>query len=160
MNDSEAKMSPAVQRDASGSAAVPWRVVKRAVGLVASFLCGAACSAVAFAFVSRGETYSLPQSVLLETRSPSGRQAAQILEARRGGGNYLGSGRRFYLAVRRGETTCVVTRELSDGFGTYEGGVAGLRWRDDRTVVLERTVADRRADLAFNTDAWEWTTSP
>jgi len=126
----------------------------------ASFLCGAACSGVAVSFVSRGETYGLPQSVLLEARSPSGRQGAQILEAPRRGGDYLGSGRRFYLAVRRGGTTCVVTRELSDGFGTYEGGVAGLRWRDDRTVVLGRTVADRRADLAFDTDAWQWITSP
>jgi hypothetical protein len=136
--------------------------VKRALGFALTYLAGAGCSALAFAVVAGREPYQLPQVVVEHATSPSGAQAAVVLEAahHRTGFDLLGGDRRLFLALRRADTTCILTRELSEGFGSYQGGVGALTWNGEHSVVLERWVSDREANVTFNTDDWTWSDQP
>lgn len=134
--------------------------MRNAVTLALSFLSGAACSAVALSLYSSGEPYRLPEAVLEQAGSPSGTRSALLLRAPQSNGFDLGADDRFYLALRRGESTCILTRELSEGFGSYEGGVGALRWTGDDTVFIERWVSDAEANLAFDTERWTWSDTP
>ena len=47
-------------------------------------------------------------------------------------------------------------RDLSEGSGSYEGGVLGLKWLDSNRVYIDRVVSDQRNDLIYNLSKNEW----
>jgi hypothetical protein len=136
--------------------------VKKPIGLMLSFVAGVAVASLAFVALLGPRPYELPHVMIDQTTSPCGSQTALVLEAAhyRTCFDLLGGDRRFYLGLRRGHVTCILNRELSDGRGTYEGGIGTIKWEDENTVLLERWVNDREANLAFNTADWKWTDRP
>jgi hypothetical protein len=134
----------------------------KTIGLILSFVAGMAFAGLAFVAFLGPRPYELPHDIIDQIASPRGSQTAMVLEAAHHltWFDLLGGDRRFYLALRRGCVTCILNRELSDGYGTYEGGFGTIRWEDENTVFLERWVNDREANLAFNTADWEWIDRP
>lgn len=136
--------------------------MKKAFGYLFTFLAGAGCAVLAFVFVAGREPYRLPHTVIEQATSPSGAQVAVVLKTAHHptGFDFLGGDQRLFLGLRRGGTTCILTRELSEGFGSYEGGVGSLTWDGEHRVVLERWVSDREANVVFDTDEWTWSDQP
>ncbi len=136
--------------------------MKKIIGLTLSFVAGVAFAGLAFVALLGPRPYELPHTILDQITSPSGSQTALVLEAahHRTWFDLLGGDRRFYLGLRRGCVTCILNRELSDGRGTYEGGIGAIRWEDENTILLARWVNDQEANLAFNTVDWIWTDRP
>ena len=98
-----------------------------------------------------------PTEIIMEMDSPDKRVKAQILEGERiEGFNPLGSNERYYLTLQYPNVRNLIVRDLSEGFGSYEGGVLGLKWLDSNRVYIERVVGDQRADLVYNLSKNEW----
>lgn len=100
---------------------------------------------------------SMPATVLLEKTNPEGTVTAQILQGRMlEKWNFLGSDVRFHLALKFQTETCVLSRELTGGMGTYEGGMLDLKWLDNRQIVIHRAVADQASYLVFDIVTMKW----
>ena len=96
-----------------------------------------------------------PTEIIMD--SPDKRVKAQILEGERiEGFNPLGSNERYYLTLQYPTVRNLIVRDLSEGFGSYEGGVLGLKWLDSNRVYIERVVGDQLADLIYNLSKNEW----
>ena len=90
----------------------------------------------------------LPTTITMEKLSPNEKVMAQIIEGEKiEGFNVLGSNKRFYLALQYPDSRHLILRDLSEGFGSYEGGVLGLKWLNSSLVYIERMVSDQQADI-------------
>ena len=99
----------------------------------------------------------LPEKVLIEKRGPNNKLLAQILIGEKiEGFNPLGSNERYYLSIKYPNSRYLVLRDLSEGYGSYEGGVMGLRWLDAEQLLIERFVGDQKADLIFDLKNHLW----
>ena len=99
----------------------------------------------------------LPTKIILQQKSPDKSIVAEIFEGKAIEGlNPLGSDIRFYLVLNYNNTRHLVLRDLSEGFGTYEGGVFGVKWIDNNRIYIERAVGDSRADLIYNLSLHTW----
>lgn len=100
----------------------------------------------------------LPQNVTIKESSPDSTISALILSGHTGdAGDLLGTKNRFYLAFQHDSTIYIVDRDLSEGKGTYEGGIIGLQWLNTHEVKVERFISDRRNDIVFNRLTHQWT---
>lgn len=100
----------------------------------------------------------LPAKVLIEQRGPNNKMVAQILVGKKiEGFNPLGSNERYYLSIKHPNSQYLVLRDLSEGFGSYEGGVMGLKWIDSEHISIEIVVGDQKADLIFDLKNHAWT---
>jgi hypothetical protein len=92
-----------------------------------------------------------PTKIIMEKESPDKKVKAQILEGQRiEGFNPLGSNERYYLTLQYPNVRNLIVRDLSEGSGSYEGGVLGLKWLDSNRVYIDRVVSDQRNDLIYN----------
>ena len=99
----------------------------------------------------------LPTKVILEKESPNKKITAQILEGEQiEGVNLLGSNYRYYLTIKYPNARHLILRDLSEGFGSYEGGVIDLNWIDSNRVYIERIVSDQQADLIYDISINTW----
>lgn len=99
----------------------------------------------------------LPTKIIYKQKSPDQKIIAEILEGKAiEGFNPLGSDVRFYLTLKYQNSSHLIIRELSEGFGTYEGGVFGVKWLDENRVYIERAVGDQKADLIYDITKHEW----
>lgn len=93
----------------------------------------------------------------MEQENPKNEVTAQILEGEMiDSSNLLGSNQRFYLSLKYRRSQHLILRDLSEGFGTYEGGVVGIRWLDPDRLYIERIVADKQTDLIYNISSNTW----
>ena len=99
----------------------------------------------------------LPTKIILEKISPNGKVTAQIIEGEKiQGFNALGSNTRFYLSLQYPNSRHLILRDLSEGFGSYEGGVLGLKWLNSSLVYIERMVSDQQADIIYDLSINAW----
>lgn len=70
--------------------------------------------------------------------------------------NLLGGDTRFYFGFRRNNISMIIDFDLSEGTGTYEGGVTGLAWLNDDVVMIKRFVNDQEKDIGFNFVQYKW----
>lgn len=99
----------------------------------------------------------LPINIIIEQKSPNNMVTAQIVEGEKIEGiNPLGSNERFYLSLRYSNVQHLVLRDLSEGSGSYEGGVFGLKWLDSNRIYIERIVSDRQANLIYDISEHAW----
>jgi len=68
----------------------------------------------------------------------------------------LGSDTRYYLALTFQDSSIIITRDLSEGYGDYESEVSSIRWLDDHRIVVERYIADKRTDIVFDIQRHSW----
>ena len=99
----------------------------------------------------------IPRIVVMEQENLKKEVTAQILEGEMiDSFDLLGSNQRFYLSLQYRNSQHLILRDLSEGSGTYEGGVVGLRWLDPNRLYIERIVADQRADLIYDISSKTW----
>jgi len=99
----------------------------------------------------------LPEKILMEKRGPDNQLSAQILIGEKiEGFNPLGSNERYYLSIKHPSSQYLVLRDLSEGFGSYEGGVMDLKWLDAEHVHIARVIGDQRADLIYDLKSHSW----
>ncbi len=99
----------------------------------------------------------IPQKVILEKKSPDASVVAQILQGKIVDGfNVLGSDTRFYLCINYPDSKHLILRDLSEGFGSYEGGVIGLDWKDSKKLHIQRYVGDQRSDIIYDVTNKKW----
>jgi len=68
----------------------------------------------------------------------------------------LGGDDRAWLAIRYPEAECILRKELTEGTGTYEGGILDLKWLSNSEILVERAISDRRRDIVYNTGTHSW----
>ena len=71
--------------------------------------------------------------------------------------DFLGSDDRFSLGFTNKKSKWYIDFELSEGFGTYEGGITGIEWLNDSEVLIKRRVSDSQKDIKYNIRNNEWT---
>jgi hypothetical protein len=99
----------------------------------------------------------LPREIIMELKSPNNKVTAQILRGEKiESSNFLGSNERFYLTLLYSNAGHLILRDLSEGSGSYEGGVLGLKWLDSNRVYIERIVSDQQADLIYDLSEHTW----
>jgi hypothetical protein len=99
----------------------------------------------------------LPRDIIMEQKSPDKKITAQIIEGEKiEGFNPLGSNKRFYLALQYPDSRHLILRDLSEGFGSYEGGVSGLKWLNSSRIYIERIVSDHQADIIYDLSINAW----
>ena len=97
------------------------------------------------------EAELLPTEIIATKQHPSSHLMAQILEGRKlDGFNPLGSSARYYLALQYPEIKHLILYDLSEGSGSYEGGVLDIKWINSNRVLIERIVNDRQANIVFD----------
>ncbi len=135
------------------SATQPFFAIRVVVSLLPVVLLAFACA--------KNECEPFPSDVIASATSPDGQAVAKILEFGPGdGGGMLGIDVQFFLSIEQNGTTAIITRELSEGFGTYEGGVSGVRWLDAHRVLVERAISDRPANLVYELNSGSWEEPP
>ena len=101
---------------------------------------------------------NLPSHVYLEKKSPNKITMAIIYSWRNdASNNLLGSDYRFMLGFSNSNSKWYVDFELSEGYGTYEGGVTGLEWQNNNEVLIKRIISDRNKDIKYNIALNKWT---
>lgn len=97
-----------------------------------------------------------PSEVVASAVSVDGTATVRVLAYRGEPGDMLGAGVQFYLSIERNGSTMIVTRDLSEGFGTYEGGIEELLWLGPNQILVKRVVADRSANIVFELSSGRW----
>lgn len=115
-----------------------------------------ALSVVAVPGCRQSDCGPFPSEVVASAVSVDGTATARVLAFRDEPGNMLGAGVQFYLSIERNGSTIVITRDLSEGFGTYEGGIEELLWLDPDRILVKRVVSDRPADIIFELSSGRW----
>jgi len=66
-------------------------------------------------------------------------------------GSFLFSDK-YYLRIKNkiNSLSYTLEKELMEGTGDYEGGIADIKWLSDGRVFIERAVNDRGANLIFS----------
>jgi hypothetical protein len=97
----------------------------------------------------------LPRRVAFEAQSSKGDMTA-VVYLEKGAFDMLGGDDRAWLAIQFPGAEYILRKELTEGSGSYEGGVFGLRWLSDTDVLVERAVADQWRDIVYNTEKHSW----
>jgi hypothetical protein len=71
--------------------------------------------------------------------------------------NILGNDSRFVLGFSNKKSKWLVDFELSEGFGTYEGGITGIEWINEYEVLVKRRIGDSQKDIKYNIRLNKWT---
>lgn len=122
---------------------------------VAAFSSG--LTAGIMSFVGRDAKEPLPNRVVRSQPSPDGTTIALLFHGDTDDPwDFLGAGQRYYLGFRKKGVTYIISRDLTEGGGIYEGGVYDLRWLNDDQILLERIISDRREDIIFDLAEEEW----
>ena len=108
-------------------------------------------------FIGREGKEPLPHRVVRSQPSPDGTTIALLFHVDTGDPwDFLGAGQRYYLGLRKKGVTYIISRDLTEGGGIYEGGVYDLRWLNDDQILLERIISDRREDIIFDLAEEQW----
>ncbi len=99
----------------------------------------------------------LPQKIIQSKISPDGKATAILFEDDTGESwNLLGSDLRNYLGLKRNGVTYIIARDLTEGSGTYEGGVFGINWLNNHQIFIERIIGDQQNDIIFDINQENW----
>jgi hypothetical protein len=100
---------------------------------------------------------NFPTHIYLEKKSPDNNTTAIIYSwSVSDYFNFLGSNKRYILGFKNLKSKWYVDFELSEGFGTYEGGITELEWLNNNEVLIKRVVSDRPKDIKYNLKLNEW----
>jgi hypothetical protein len=101
---------------------------------------------------------NFPSHIYLEKISPDQKTKAIIYSwTNSEQDNLLGSEDRFILGFSKSNVKWYIDFELSEGFGTYEGGILEIRWINNNEVLIKRTINDSRKDIKYNLADNKWT---
>jgi hypothetical protein len=101
---------------------------------------------------------NFPTHIYIKKLSPDKKTNAIIYSWSIGNGNnLLGSDDRFILGFTNPKSKWYIDFEISEGFGTYEGGVTGIEWLNDNEVLIKRRINDTQKDIKYNIHFNEWT---
>jgi len=101
---------------------------------------------------------SFPTHIYVEKLSPDKKTNAIIYSLSKvDRTNLVGSDDRFILGFTNRKSKWFIDFELSEGFGTYEGGISGVEWLNDSEVLIKRRVSDSQKDIKYNIRNNEWT---
>ncbi len=99
----------------------------------------------------------IPKEILFKKISPNGKLEALIFAGDTGESwDLLGAGHRAYLAIVKNNTTMIINRDLTEGMGTYEGGIMNIEWLNNEEILIERYISDRQDNIVYNCDKIEW----
>lgn len=99
----------------------------------------------------------LPQEIIQKEVSPNGKVIALLYEDSTGESmNFLGSDNRNYLGIKKNDITYIISRDLTEGFGTYEGGVFNIRWLNNQQILIERIIGDHQKNIIFDIQENRW----
>ena len=100
---------------------------------------------------------NFPTKIYLQKKSPDKETTAIIYSwPTHGKANWLGSNLKFILGFTNKTSKWYVDFELSEGFGTYEGGITEIQWINDNEVLIKRVISDRPKDIKYNLKLNEW----
>jgi len=99
---------------------------------------------------------NFPSDIYLEKKSPNGKTNAIIYSWSNSDENFIGSEYRFILGFTNTNSKWYVDYELSEGQGTYEGGITELSWLNEDEVLIKRTIGDRFEDIKYNIRTNKW----
>ena len=100
---------------------------------------------------------NFPTHIYLESKSPDNITNAIIYSwTNETEDNLLGSEYRFMLGFANTKSTWYIDYELSEGFGTYEGGITGIKWLNNNEVIINRIINDIPNDIKYNIRLNEW----
>ena len=100
-------------------------------------------------------TVNLPKHVYLEKKSPDSKTNA-IIYSWSNDDDLLGSKEKFMLGFTNKKSRWYIDYELSEGFGTYEGGITEIRWLNNNEVRIKRIINDSPKDIRYNIRLNEW----
>ena len=104
------------------------------------------------------KTVNFPTHIYLEKKSPDNKTNAIIYSwSNADKDDLLGSDDKFILGFTNTKTKWYVDFELSEGFGTYEGGITEIQWLNNNEVLIKRIISDRPKDIKYNLQLNEWT---
>ncbi len=112
---------------------------------------------ILFTGCSENKSVELPTEVKLSTTNTNN-LIAYILY--RPTNNWL-SGGEYYLAFKENEESkniVFVNYDIHHGQGNYEGGIIGLYWVDDTTVLIDRYIFDTHQPISYSLNTLTWTT--
>lgn len=98
-----------------------------------------------------------PTHVYLEKKSPDNITNAVIYSWSNDKDNYLGSDYKFILGFSNSKTKWYIDFDLSEGFGTYEGGITDIKWLNNNEILIKRIISDRPKDIKYNLQLNKWT---
>lgn len=104
----------------------------------------------------KAQKINFPTHVYLEKLSPDKKTKAIIYSWSNEASNLLGSNDRFILGFTNPKAKWYIDFELSEGFGTYEGGISGIEWLNANEVVIKRRISDSPKDIKYNLNLNEW----
>jgi hypothetical protein len=119
------------------------------LSFLGQFICG--CS-------DNSNKTNFPTHIYIEKISPDKKTNAIIYSWSNGNKfDFLGSDDRFSLGFTNKKSKWFIDFELSEGFGTYEGGITGIEWLNNSEVLIKRRVSDSQKDIKYNIRNNEWT---
>jgi hypothetical protein len=92
---------------------------------------------------------NFPDSVWVSRTSPDSSMQATVYYWRDADANFLAQ-ERWCLGFEKNGTKWFIDYDLSDGKGSYEGGLFDLQWIDERRVRIFRRIDDRDANIVFD----------
>jgi len=99
-----------------------------------------------------------PTNIYLEKRSPDKKTRAIIYSwIDRDESNILGSEHRYILGFTKLKSKWYIDYELSEGLGTYEGGILDIQWLNEKEVLIKRVISDNRKDIKYSLASQTWT---
>lgn len=99
----------------------------------------------------------LPQKIIQKEVSPNGKVTALLYEDSTGESmDFLGSDSRYYLGIKKNDITYIISRDLTEGFGTYEGGVFNIRWLNNQQIFIERIISDHQKNIILDIHENRW----
>ena len=99
----------------------------------------------------------IPKNIIISKVSPDKKITALIFQYHTGESfDLLGAGNRFYLGFKINDITCIIDRDLSEGMGSYEGGISDIIWLNKTELLIQRSVADKQSDLIFDLKEFQW----
>ncbi|MEX1132748.1 MAG: hypothetical protein WEC15_05955 [Flavobacteriales bacterium] len=94
---------------------------------------------------------NFPDSVWVSRNSPDSSMKATVYYWRDADANFLAQ-ERWCLGFEKNGIKWFIDHDLSDGKGSYEGGVFDLQWIDERRVRIFRRIDDQDANIVFDLD--------
>ena len=99
----------------------------------------------------------LPHQIIQTVISPDGKITALLFKDDTGESmNFLGSDSRNYLGIKKNSVTYIISRDLTEGFGSYEGGVFNIKWLNDQLIFIERVISDQQKNIIFDISEDKW----
>lgn len=99
----------------------------------------------------------LPHKIIQTELSPNGEVTALLFEDSTGESmNFLGSDSRNYLGIKKNEVIYIISRDLTEGFGSYKGGVFSIKWLNNQQIYIERIIGDQQKNIIFDIHENRW----